>query len=262
MISMTAISYAFRDRGTLAAIDAMAEIGFENVELWRGHSDGVAEALTKENVTEAARSLKREIKARGLRVSSYCIGGVTDESPKQLRTWGQFALELGTNILTGCLLRPGRAAEIDAVFRPLGILYGMENHKGIHFEGIEPYEEIFAGDRYPSLGINVDTGHFVLAGVDVPEALRRLAGRIVHVHLKDVPSPGNHRYEHSCPLGEGRLDVPLVVRTLQEVGYSGPVSIEYEDQNPEKALRESLVFLTGVMKDQQGAQSGYKGETE
>ncbi|HET7559898.1 MAG TPA: sugar phosphate isomerase/epimerase [Limnochordia bacterium] len=242
---LSAISYAFREQETPAAARSVAAAGLTHIELWRGHPGGLAECAGPEAPETVAARLKADLAGAGVAVSAYCVGGITDESPAQIERWGRIALGLGTDILTGCLLRPERAAEINGILSAIGVRYAIENHKGIHFEGLAPYQALFAGDRYPQLGINVDTGHFILAEVDPAQAVARMGARVFHVHLKDVPKPGDKRYHHSCPIGHGRLDVPAVLEALAGIGYAGPISIEYEDQDPLPALKSSLQYLRG-----------------
>lgn len=46
-------------------------------------------------------------------------------------------------------------------------------------------------------------------------------GQIAYVHFRDVQGTGDHFAE--CFIGEGQLDITKVLRTLQEVGFNGPL---------------------------------------
>lgn len=87
-------------------------------------------------------------------------------------------------------------------------------------------------DRFESefLGVNLDPSHFQLYGNDVPWAVRRLGSRIRHVHLKDVAGrPGMVGQHFIFPLlGEGTVDWAAFARALDEVGYTGALSVEFE----------------------------------
>ena len=71
-------------------------------------------------------------------------------------------------------------------------------------------------ERAPGLGLCIDTGHTVVAGGDPVEQLMRHAGRLAHVHLKDVDAAVLERLRDGeidmdeawaegifCPFGEG-----------------------------------------------------------
>lgn len=96
----------------------------------------------------------------------------------------------------------------------------------------------------PSVGLTVDTGHAVLGGVDPLALLRDHPDRVAHVHCKDyrgdvfarVRETGMSFLEgvlagmFTVP-GDGGIDFGAVMRTLADIGYSGWVIVEAE-QDP------------------------------
>ncbi len=70
---------------------------------------------------------------------------------------------------------------------------------------------------------NPDTGHIIRGGQDMLECVRRHAGRIAHVHCKDVDAQG-----HWQPMGRGICDFPGLVRWLESIGYRGWLVVEEE----------------------------------
>jgi len=94
------------------------------------------------------------------------------------------------------------------------------------------------------IGICTDTGWFGTHGYDAADALRILAPRLLHVHLKDVRNAGDHI---SCRYGEGVVPVERCVRVLQEAGYSGAISIENETSggDPTEDCIANLHLLQG-----------------
>jgi sugar phosphate isomerase/epimerase len=77
----------------------------------------------------------------------------------------------------------------------------------------------------PDLGLHLDIGH---ANLMVPyntteEILHSFGDRLRHVHLHD--NKGGHEDAH-LPLGAGRIDVPRMVRALQNSGYDGTITLE------------------------------------
>jgi len=131
--------------------------------------------------------------------------------------------------------------------RALALQVTLENHAGCHIATPADYEVIF--QAFPRcdhawLGATVDTGHFHLAGVDVLQAIRALAPRIRHVHIKD------HRGAHSVPLGTGTLDNRGAVRALREAGYHGHLSCELElaaAADAAAAVRQALPYLNDLI---------------
>jgi inosose dehydratase len=95
------------------------------------------------------------------------------------------------------------------------------------------------------IGFCPDTAHLAAGGGDSVDLVRRHAARITHVHLKDLrPEPFAF-----LPLGRGTIDLPGVVRVLEETGYDGWVTVELDefDGAPGDAARESLAYLETLL---------------
>jgi len=82
----------------------------------------------------------------------------------------------------------------------------------------------------PHLKVNFDPANMLLYDMDEPlEAVRKLAPFIRSVHVKDAnrpAAPGTWGTE--VPLGTGQTNTAEFVRTLRQVGYTGPLCIERE----------------------------------
>ena len=110
----------------------------------------------------------------------------------------------------------------------------------------------------PGFGLNYDPSHLVWQQMDYIAPLREFAGRIFHVHAKDVRIE-RHRLDdvgilatplayHSPKLpGLGEIDWGRFLSVLGDVGYDGPVCIEVEDRAYEKTLetRKAAVAQSG-----------------
>ena len=86
--------------------------------------------------------------------------------------------------------------------------------------------DLFLENTDPSLvHLCLDTGHTVLAGMDVVTAVKRYLPRIGYMHLKDVdPDKGafpDWPMDRFLPLGMGTVDFRGVYKALQEGGYDG-----------------------------------------
>ncbi|WP_218105200.1 sugar phosphate isomerase/epimerase family protein [Micromonospora rhizosphaerae] len=91
------------------------------------------------------------------------------------------------------------------------------------------------------VAICLDTGHLTLAGGDPVAALRKWAGRIGQVHLKDADLAAHGRVREAggglaevvaaggfCALGTGDVDLAGVLHGLDEIGYAGWLVIEQD----------------------------------
>jgi len=81
------------------------------------------------------------------------------------------------------------------------------------------------------LGVNLDPSHFVVSGNDPVWAAKMLGNAVRHVHVKDAfGKPGGLGETFIFPfLGEGVVDWRGFFQTLDETGYAGFLSLEFEN---------------------------------
>ncbi len=122
------------------------------------------------------------------------------------------------------------------------------NSQALHLEtGQETADSLvqFIEDvEVDNLFVNFDPANMILYGTGEPlEALRKIGKYVRSVHCKDGTWAGNPGQEWGAevPLGEGDVDIPAYLQTLQEIGYEGPLTIEREiPQEPERQKAEIL----------------------
>lgn len=114
----------------------------------------------------------------------------------------------------------------------LGVTLALENHWGLtrRAEGVL---RIVDAIRSPWLAVLMDTGNFL--EVPYPE-LELLAPRAAYVHAKTYFGGGEwYTLE---------LDYPRIAGLLQQAGFKGYVSLEFEGKaDPESAVPESVALL-------------------
>jgi sugar phosphate isomerase/epimerase len=90
-------------------------------------------------------------------------------------------------------------------------------------------------------GLNYDPSHLVWMHMDWLKPLREFAGKLFHIHAKDVRLDRAKLDDHgilATPLtyhqpripGFGEIDWGRFLGTLMEIGYNGPVCVEVEDE--------------------------------
>jgi len=147
------------------------------------------------------------------------------------------------------------------VFDECGVKFDLEPHPAqIAFDGPTVQRTLEAIGRRPSFGLNFDPSHLVWQMVDPVRFLRAFSDRIYHVHIKDVAVRcdglagilGSHlRFGDSRRSWDfrspGHGDVPFaeILRALNQIGYSGPLSVEWEDSgmNREQGASEAVAFI-------------------
>ena len=134
-----------------------------------------------------------------------------------------------------------------------------KNAQALHLEtGQETAESLlgFIEDvQRKNLYINFDPANMILYGTGEPIAALKKVGRYVRsVHCKDGKwaELAGKEWGQEVPLGEGDVGMENYLRTLQEIGYDGPLTIEREiPQEPERQKAEighALKLLTELKK--------------
>lgn len=157
------------------------------------------------------------------------------------------AAELGCRrVVASCMERNsggGLAAVIEElkVLAPIAadidVLLCLENHCNNVLENEQDYHEIFQAVQSDHIGMCIDTGHFDAAGVNMERIIEQFSDKINHIHLKENNGFGIKRF---CRFGEGTTDIPGVVKTLLDKGYSGYMSVELSPEIGESG--ESIAF--------------------
>jgi len=123
-------------------------------------------------------------------------------------------------------IAPVRAAARHAARH--GVELAVENHGDIATEHLSILLECVAAEN---LGLCFDTGNAVRLGEDPVETARRIAGRTLMVHLKDVESPERALDSVAGPCsvayGEGVVPVEAILEALAEpIDRGSPVCVE------------------------------------
>jgi sugar phosphate isomerase/epimerase len=123
------------------------------------------------------------------------------------------------------------------------------------------WRRMFADIPSDHFGLNFDPSHLVWQQMDYIQPLREFAGRIFHVHAKDVRVDRQRLNDvgilatplqyHTPKLpGLGDVNWSRLFSVLSDVKYRGPVCVEVEDRAYEDsldsrkaALRQSLQYL-------------------
>lgn len=143
-----------------------------------------------------------------------------------------------------------------------GVNFGLEVHPTeIAFDIASAQRALEAVGRHKRFGFNYDPSHLAYQGVDYVKFIRTFGDRIFHVHMKDVwwghgdgtvGVFGGHtsfadprRYWDFRSLGHGDVDFEEIIVALNDVGYRGPLSVEWEDSrmDREHGAAEAAAFV-------------------
>jgi sugar phosphate isomerase/epimerase len=150
------------------------------------------------------------------------------------------------------------------VFDEVGVRFGLEVHPTeIAYDIYTTRKALAAINNRPAFGINFDPSHLHHQFVDPVSFLEEFSDRIYHVHVKDSIRRldgrrsilashlgfGDRRrgWDFVSP-GRGGVDFEQIVRTLNSIGYDGPLSVEWEDSgmHREQGAPEALQLVRRV----------------
>ena len=147
------------------------------------------------------------------------------------------------------------------VFDEVGVRFAHEIHPSeIAYDYWTAKRTLEAINYRPAFGFNFDPSHYPWQDLDPIAFLHDFADRIYHVDCKDSVKHldgRNGRLSSHLPFGDlrrgwdfvsvGRGDVPWehIFRKLNEIGYDGPISVEWEDSGMPRELgaKEALEYL-------------------
>jgi len=158
--------------------------------------------------------------------------------------------------------------EIKSLWAPIfdefdkqGVLFGLEVHPSEIAYDLYSTQKLFdVFENRKTLGLNFDPSHLVWQGVDPALFIREFADKIYHVHMKDAAVTldgkagilGSHlpfgdlrRGWNFRSLGHGDVDFESIIRELNAAGYTGPLSVEWEDNGMERefGVKEAADFV-------------------
>ena len=150
------------------------------------------------------------------------------------------------------------------VFAECGVRFALEVHPTeIAFDIVTAERTLEALGWREEFGFNFDPSHLQWQGVDPAKFIEAFPDRIYHVHMKDCSvtldgrssilsshlnfgQPGRGWDFRS--LGRGDVEFEEIIRALNRIGYSGPLSVEWEDSgmDREHGAEEACQFVKSV----------------
>ncbi len=241
-------AYSFRNGSFFQAVDLVRGLGLKYIEAYPGQPIGggvkgtmdyhmdpatrqkVLDYLQKQGVTMIsygvvdARSAADWKKIFDFAKAMHLPGIVSEPRDNQISMVSSLADQYHINVAIHDEPRPDHYWTPDSVLAVLPL----------------------AGKR---VGDCADIGHWAYSGLNVVDCLKKMEGRIMELHFKDVgnqePSPG----ETNVVWGTGHADIEGALKELLRQHFKGMLIIEYEN-NPTANLpqiRQSLDYYHQVM---------------
>ena len=173
------------------------------------------------------KKLKSLIEQRGLKCESvYVAGGKNiDAWKKQFEMAKQFGVQFITT-------EP--PLDMWDSIDSLAGLYKIKVAIHEHWRGMSHYWDtdttLMALKGHPNFGVCADLGHWPKSGVNPLDAIKKLSGHIIALHLKDIAAY-NDPSLRDVPVGTGVVDFPAIFRELKKQGFKGHIYIERDAED-------------------------------
>jgi sugar phosphate isomerase/epimerase len=150
-------------------------------------------------------------------------------------------------------------------FDKMGVRFALEAHPTeIAFDIATAERTLEAINHHKAFGFNYDPSHLGYQGVDYIDFIYRFSNKMYHAHMKDVgwsdrPTDagvfGGHlafgdrrRFWDFRSIGRGNIEFEEIIRALNRINYTGPLSVEWEDSgmDREEGAKEACAFVKNV----------------
>ena len=221
-------SYTFRKFPIYEAIDKTAALGVHYMSISGSVTfDGSNSVSTPTLSDVQMQGIMDKLKADGLYPKFVNMGVVQlpadEEKSRQVfdfaKKWGIDTLvaEPPTNAL----------ATVEKLCQEYNIKVAIHDHPKGHSIYWNP-EAVLAAvqGRTPLMGACADVGHWMRSGLDPVECLKKLQGRIICLHFKDLNEMGPSA--HDVPWGTGVGQTKALMQELKRQNFHGAFCVEYE----------------------------------
>jgi L-ribulose-5-phosphate 3-epimerase len=173
------------------------------------------------------QKVRSMIAKRGLICESIYVGGGGD-----INAWKkqfELAKNLGVKFIT---TEP-----------PLNMWNSIDSLAGIykikvaiheHWRGFSHYWDpdttLMALKGHPNFGVCADLGHWPKSGINPLDAIKKLSGHIIAIHLKDIAAYNDATLK-DVPVGTGVVDFPAIFQELKKQGFKGHIYIERDAED-------------------------------
>jgi sugar phosphate isomerase/epimerase len=220
-------AWTFHDNTLFEAIDNTAQLGLKYIEAFPGQSLSKDQPDIKVNETlpaDARKTLKTKLSDSGVKLVNFGVCNLTKNEADSRRMF-EFAKDMGVETLVA--EPPEDAFDIlDKMCGEYNINIAIHDHpKPSHYWNPETVLKVCEG-RSRRIGACADTGHWVRSGLDPLESLKKLEGRLISFHFKDLDKLAPDA--HDVPWGTGASNVEAMLTEIYRQKIKAVFSIEYE----------------------------------
>lgn len=231
------------------SLDKTRELGIKYVEIYPGHKLGGkwGDKVFDQNLdSQTRREIKAMARSKGIEIIA---GGVfTADDPGEWEKIFAFCKDMGMKYVT-CEPALGDWDLVEALSDKYRLKVAVHNHpKPSDYWNPDLLLAAISG-RSKNIGSCADVGHWRREGIDQLEAIKKLEGRILFSHFKDIlPAKEGETWQHDTIWGSGILNVKGMIEELVRQGFKGYLSVEYENnyENSVPDIKQCLEYYNKI----------------
>lgn len=246
----------FYRRPLSQALEAIAGCGFDYAEIWVDHAWDERHGADAESIRTVLNRLGLKATVHGPILDINITSGnrgIRAESIRQNLLAIGFAKDIGADLIvihpgSRCSVRESLPAhwnyQIESLTeilayadeqRVVATVENMDSDKeAVSIKDQDDFRRLFTEAQIKNGLITLDTTH-LRTTEKVATFIETLGEQIAHLHLSDADDKQMH-----LPLGEGKLDLERIAKTLLKKNYQEVISLECFIPNDEKMLKAEL----------------------
>ena len=222
-------SYTFHKYTFVVALEKTQELGIKYIEAFPGHKLGGKwgdKVFSYELDAQTQKELRDFAASKGIKIIG--TGVFVPNSASEWEKMFSFARNMDMEFIT-CEPALSDWDIVEKLSRETGVQVSVHNHpKPSEYWNPDNLLEAISGRSY-LIGSCADVGHWSREGLNPIDCLKKLEGRIISLHFKDILSAKKGEKErHDVIWGSGSLDVKAMMKELARQNFNGVFSIEYE----------------------------------
>ena len=237
-------AYTFRKFSIFECIDKTAALGLKYMSLSGSVSLDGSNSVTTVNLADKdARAIQKAAAAKGLKLVNIGVVKLPPDEAQSRKVF-EFAKKMGIDTLVA---EPETAAldTVEKLCKEYNIKVAFHNHPKPSFYWNPDTVLAAVKGRTPLMGSCADTGHWLRSGLDPVECLKKLEGRVICLHFKDLvatdakvqdtaAATGKKKKKseakpmHDVPWGTGVAGSKALMTELKRQKFQGAFCVEYE----------------------------------
>ncbi len=244
-------SYTFHLFSVVESLDKTKDLGLNYIEIYPGQKmgEGFGNSVFGYNLTKAEQEqLKKLAKSKNIKIVS---SGVWTPTRKEWDKVLSFAKNMEMEFISA---EPERNDwdVVEKLAKQYGIKVAVHNHPNVKSYWKPEILLEYIGERSLLLGSCADVGHFKRMGIEPIPTLRKLDGRLIALHFKDITPNGRDENKYDDVVwGAGVLNIKGMLDELKCQKFKGYFTIEYEAEwsNNIPSIRKSIDYFNNLVKE-------------